>query len=82
MIIIETINELAEDYKETCIKLQNKIKRLKKELNDLYDNGIYIGKETLLIRKQLVILEDILYQTRGTYNHLKHYYDIKEEENV
>lgn len=76
---METLEELAEDYKETCIKLQNRIKRLKQKLNDLYDNGIYIGKETLLIRKQLVILEDILYQTRGTYNHLKNYYRGEED---
>lgn len=72
------MEELIESYEDTIKRLETKIKRHKKELQQYYDNGIFLDKRIIMLKKNVCMLEDMLYQTRGICSYLKRYYKHKE----
>lgn len=76
---IETLEELAKSYKETCDKLEEKLNSFKEELRE-YNNNFTLNKDIYYLRKKIVVYEDMLNQTRYLYNVLKNYYRSGENE--
>lgn len=77
---METITELAKEYKISLEKLNKRYNELKNKLNEYYSNGIFLSNEILKIRKKLVIYEDMIVSVKSSLNRLENYYEICEDD--
>lgn len=68
-----TLEELAEEYKKSYEELEKKLNKFKEQLNNYYDNGIFLNNEILSLRRKIVIYEDMVLNVKAVYRHLIHY---------